>query len=258
MSIIFQFCKTCGSSPRGNKAQLTIMTAFPLCIRSVIARSNYIQNNIHTFSPNMLAPLARRIALARPVATAFQSRPFSTGSPNNSDGSAMKLDNSALPKDLSEFKRLNGAEYFSEYADASARSELGKIRDIEDEMIATLTAEAEPIDWAHWRKEIKHPTIVDELKVLHNETPAANTDDERARMEKVIEDTFNPMLQELRNAASEAEAEAAEYEKQAEEISYLHDNIADLSVDEFLEKYPTVKASIEKDLQEGKWFDEQQ
>lgn len=206
----------------------------------------------------MLAPLARRIALARPVATAFQSRPFSATNPNNSDGSVVKIDTSVQAKDLSDFKRMNSAELFADYVDNAARAELGKIRDIEEELMATASVEPEPIDWAHWRKEIKHPDIVDELKVIHEDTPPASADAEMARMQKVIEDTFNPMLVELQKAAAEAEAEAAEYEKQAEEMSYLHDNIADLTVDEFLEKFPTVKASIEKDLEQGKWFDEQQ
>eukprot|EP00171_Calliarthron_tuberculosum_P011167 IDg11167t1 len=206
----------------------------------------------------MLAPLARRIALARPVATAFQSRPFSATNPNNGDGAVAKIDTSSQPKDLSEFKRMNNAELFSDYVDSTSRAELGKIRDIEEELMATVSAEPEPIDWAHWRKEIKHPDIVDELKVIHENTPPANSDAEKARMQKVIEDTFNPMLIELQKATTEAEAEAIEYEKQAEEMSYLHDNISDLTVDEFLEKFPTLKASIEKDLDQGKWFDEQQ
>lgn len=195
----------------------------------------------------MLAPLARRIAVARPVATALQSRPFGASSPNNSEPNAAH-------RDLAEFKRVNGAELFSDLLDPAGRAEIGKIRDIEDEMLNTVSAESEPIDWAAWKKEIQHPTIVDELKVMHDETPVVTGEAEKTRMQKVVEETFNPMLAELEKLTAEAEAEAAEYEKRAEEVAYLHDNINSLTVDEFLEKYPTVKQSIEKDIQEGKWF----
>ncbi len=185
--------------------------------------------------------------MARPVATALQSRPFGASSPNNSD-------TSAAHRDLAEFKRVNGAELFAEYLDPSGRAEIGKIREIEDEMLNTVSVESEPIDWAAWKKEIRHPTIVDELKVLHDETPIDSGEAEKTRMQKVVEETFNPMLEELEKLTAEAEAEAVEYEKRAAEVQYMHDNVATMTVDEFLEKYPTVKQSIEKDIQEGKWF----
>lgn len=206
----------------------------------------------------MLAPLARRIALARPVATAFHSRPFGASSPSNDSGNAVsKIDTAGPAKDLAEFKRVSGAELFADHIDAAGRAELGKIRDIEDELVATVSTEHEPIDWEQWSKEIKHPGIVDELKVMHDGTPQMDTETERKRMQKVVEDTFNPMLDELSKLAAESEAEAKEYEQKAGEMDYLHDNISSMSIDEFLEKYPTVKESIEKDIENGKWFTEE-
>lgn len=195
----------------------------------------------------MIAPLARRIACARPVATAFQSRPFTSSPPSNGESSTSG-------NSLSEFKRVNASELFSEYIDPSARAELGKIRDLEDEILTTASMEVSDIDWTSWKKEINHPTIVDDLKVMHDATPLADGEAEKVRLQKVVEETFKPMLAELEQLTTAAESEAAEYEKKAAEISYLHDNVANMPVDDFLEKYPTVKKAIEKDIQEGKWF----
>jgi len=201
----------------------------------------------------MIAPLARRIACARPVATAIQSRPFTSSPPSNAESASTTTTNNNS-NSVSEFKRVNAAELFSEYIDPSARAELSKIRELEDEILSTASMEVPDIDWATWKAEINHPTLVDDLKVMHDATPLADGAAETARLTKVVEETFKPMLAELEQLAAEAETEAAVYEKKAAEISYLHDNVATLPIDEFLEKYPTVKKAIEKDIEEGKWF----
>lgn len=205
---------------------------------------------------DMLAPLARRIVLARPVATAFQTRPFSASTPNN-DTAVVKVDNSAPTMDLSDYKRPNPTDMFADVADSAARVELSKIRDLEDEMVSSVSAEVEPIEWDQWRKDIRYPGLVDELKVLHDATPVPDVEAEKQRLQKIVEDTFNPMLVDLQQMAQDAEVEAQEFEKQADEMNYLHDNLREMSVDEFLEKYPSVKESIEKDIEGNRWFTEE-
>ncbi len=240
---------TTGSAVLGKEA--------PSAPNTTPSASLFVFSTVHK-ARSMLAPLARRIALARPVATAFQSRPFSASSPPNDSGTSVaKIDTTVPNKDLGDYKRLSGAELFADHIDAAGRAELGKIRDIEDELIANVSAEFEPIDWEHWRKEIKHPGVVDELKVMHEETPPTDVEAEKMRVQKVVEDTFNPMLAELQKLTADAEVEAEEYEKKAEEMNYLHDNLSTMTVDEFLERYPTVKESIEKDIEDGKWFAEE-
>lgn len=204
----------------------------------------------------MLAPLARRIVLARPVATALQTRPFSATTP--SGDTPVKVDAGGPPTtEFSEWKRINPSEWLAEFPDGAARSELAKIRDVEDEIISTVNVEAEPIDWDHWRNEIRYPGLVDELKLIHDDTPMPDMEAEKKRLQQAVEDTFNPVIAELEKVAADVEQETVELEKRAADAQYLHDNIRELTVEEVLEKFPAIRESIEKDVKENRWFVEE-
>lgn len=196
----------------------------------------------------MLAPLARRIVLARPVASAIQTRQFGPSTPSNSDASPAK--------ELADLKRP--MEIMGDTLEPAAKAELVKIREIEDELMATASQEAEPIDWNAWKKTMRHPTIVDELKQMFEATPPPDVEAERARMEKAVDDTFNPMIAELEHLVKEHEKDAIEYEKQAKDVMYLSENIDTIPIDEFLSYYPETRKAIEKDIQAGKWFQDEE
>lgn len=153
-----------------------------------------------------------------------------------------------------DIKRFQPQEWFASFEDPIVRAELNKIREVENDLLQTVSAKTVPIDWSYWAEEIKYPGIVDELKEMHESTPVPDIESEQAKAEEQIESIFNPIIEEFSKLASEAEAETKELEKRAEEVAYLRENIKELSVDEFLEKYPTVKKSIEDDLANNRWF----
>lgn len=166
----------------------------------------------------------------------------------------LQLDTTAAPKSIEDLKRFEPNKWFPEFKDPSIRNELNKIREMESDLITTVTTEVTPVDWEYWRSEIKHPGLVDDLKAIYDASPIPDVEAERARLQKSIEAAFNPILAELNQLSKDSEAETMALEKRAEEITYLRDNIKDLTVDEFLAKYPTVKASIEDDIANNRWY----
>jgi ATP synthase D chain, mitochondrial (ATP5H) len=153
-----------------------------------------------------------------------------------------------------DYVRLNPADYFSDFEDSSVLAELGRLRAIEDEAIAVITQEVAPIDWDEWKKEIRYPGLVDELKAVHDAVPMPDVEKERERLVAVVRSAFEPVLATLKKLALDAEESSAHMQKRLEEVNYLHDNVAEIPIDEFLEKYPKVKEQIEDDIKNSRWF----
>ncbi|PXF48543.1 ATP synthase subunit d, mitochondrial [Gracilariopsis chorda] len=153
-----------------------------------------------------------------------------------------------------EIQSFDPSQWFPQFSDTAVRSELSKIRDIESELMQALDVKEVPIDWEQWNIQIKYPGLVDELKSLYEATPVPDIAETKKAIDDEIEAVFQPIIEEFSKMAKEAEAETAELEKRCEEITYLRDNIANLTVDEFLDKYPAVKKSIEDDIANNRWF----
>jgi hypothetical protein len=153
-----------------------------------------------------------------------------------------------------EFQRLDPADYFTENTDPSVRAELGRLRAIEDEVIASVSQDVPTIDWDEWRKEIRYPGLVDELKRIHDSIQVPDVEKERENLVASMREAFEPILENFKKLALEAEESSRHLEKRLEEVNYLHDNIADIPLDEFLEKYPKVKEQIEDDVKNNRWF----
>lgn len=152
------------------------------------------------------------------------------------------------------FERFDPSKYLAEETAPSVKAELQRIRAAEDEAIANVTAEIPEVDWESWRKDIGYAGLVDELKAAHDAVPVPDVESERQRLQKAVFDAFNPLLAKLKEQALEAEANSKVYADRLEEIKHLHDNVADMPIDEFLAKYPAVRKSIEDDIQENRWF----
>jgi hypothetical protein len=158
------------------------------------------------------------------------------------------------PTSPTEYVRFNPSDYFTNTEDKKLRADLQRIKALEDEAIAAVTQDTPDVDWDAWRAQIRYPGLVDELKVAYDAIPVPNVEAERERLTKAVEDKFNPLLQKIKMLALDSEASSKHLEKRLEEVTYLHDNIENLTVDEFLEKYPAVKASIEDDIKNDRWF----
>lgn len=168
--------------------------------------------------------------------------------------SSLTIDNSPKEVTLEDLPRLNPAEFFKGLDDNAVRVQLSKLREIENELVSQMSTKEEPLDWAHWQSDVHFPGLVDELKEIHENIPVPNVEEEKKRLAMETEETFGPIIKEFTRLAEEAEEEMVALEKRAADVTYLRDNVRDLTVDEFLEKYPTVKASIEDDIANNRWF----
>lgn len=168
--------------------------------------------------------------------------------------SALTIDKSPKEVALEDLPRLDPAKLFTEVDDTSIRTQLAKLREIENDLASQVALKQEPMDWAHWQSNIQFPGLVDELKKIHESIPVPNIEEEKRRIAKETEETFNPIIEEFAKLAKEAEEEMMTLEKRADDVTYLRDNIRELTVDEFLDKYPTVKASIEEDIANNRWL----
>lgn len=146
------------------------------------------------------------------------------------------------------------SKWFPDITDATFRSQLTKIREIENDVLESVNQKEEFIDWAQWKKEIYYPGLVDDLKTLYDATPIPNVEEETKAMDKKIDEIFEPIVQELTVLAKESESQIADLEKRIEDLSFLRDNLAEIPIDEFLEKYPAIQKSIEEDVINNKWF----
>lgn len=153
-----------------------------------------------------------------------------------------------------EIQSFDPNQWFPQFSDSAVRSELSKIRDIESELMQALEVKEIPIDWDHWNTQIKYPGLVDELKSLYENTPVPDVTETRKAIDEQIDSVFQPIIDGFSKMAKEAEEETARLEKRCEEVTYLRDNLTELTVDEFLDKYPAVKKSIEDDIANNRWF----
>lgn len=155
---------------------------------------------------------------------------------------------------VNDYERFDPSKWLSGEGAPQVRAELARIRQAEDEAIEAVTHEVPDIDWGSWQKEIAYPGLVDDLKAAHDSVPMPNFESERQRLQAEVNATFEPLLAKLKQHALDAEANAKAYKQRLEEISTLHDGVATMPIDEFLEKYPAVKKSIEDDVKSNKWF----
>eukprot|EP00177_Eucheuma_denticulatum_P006356 GFKZ01011587.1.p1 GENE.GFKZ01011587.1~~GFKZ01011587.1.p1 ORF type:complete len:197 (+),score=46.12 GFKZ01011587.1:97-687(+) len=171
--------------------------------------------------------------------------------------SSLTINTSPKEVALEEIPRFEPSEWFKSFDEAAIRGHLAKLRDIENELVSSMAAQEESIDWDHWKSVIKYPGLVDELKQIHESMPVPDAEEEKKRLAEAAEATFAPIIAEFEKLAMEGEAETVELEKRAAEVTYLRDNLGELTVEEFLEKYPGVKASIEDDIANNRWFSEE-
>lgn len=192
----------------------------------------------------MLAHALRRIALApRPLAPRPLA-PIATG--------ARRLATSTSPTT----ELLDPSTWTQNFDMDAARVELQKIRDIENDLKASMDIKTTPIDWEHWQSEISYPGLVDELKAALETVPVPNVEEEFAKISKEIDSTFDPIIAQCDSLANEAASETAELEARISEIKYMSDNIEEMPIDEFLERNPGFKKAIEEDIENHRWFGE--
>jgi ATP synthase D chain, mitochondrial (ATP5H) len=159
-----------------------------------------------------------------------------------------------IPTSPADYVRFKPSEYFGDSTDKNVRAELQRIKVLEEEAIAAVTQEVPDIDWDYWRSQIRYPGLVDELKAAHDALPVPDVEKERERLMKAVEDVFNPLLAKIKQLALEAEESGKDLEKRLDEVNYLRDGMMDITIDEFLEKYPAVKKSIAKDVEMNRWL----
>jgi ATP synthase D chain, mitochondrial (ATP5H) len=155
---------------------------------------------------------------------------------------------------VEDYQRFDPSNWLAGEGAPQVRAELARIRQAEDDAIAAVTEDVPEIDWDVWRKEISYPGLVDELKAAHDSVKVPSVEEERLRLQAEVTAAFEPLLAKLKQHAIDAENNSTKYKRRLEEITYLHDNVASMPIDEFLEKYPAVKKSIEDDIKNNKWF----
>lgn len=152
------------------------------------------------------------------------------------------------------YERFDPSKWLTDETDPHVRAELARIRQAEDDAIAFVTKDIPDIDWAAWKEEIQYPGLVDEMKAAHDAIPVPDFEAERERLLAEVNEVFEPFLAKLKKHALDAEESSKAYKERLEEITYLHDNITELPIDEFLAKYPAVKKTLEDDIVNNKWF----
>lgn len=145
----------------------------------------------------------------------------------------------------------------ADFDNAGIRTELNKLRELETDLMSTLDEKTVPIDWDHWKNEISYPNLVEEVKQIYDDIPPVDIDQHLELAKKKVDEVFDPIIAEYEQVAKESEASAAALEKEIEKATFMRDNIKDLSVEEFLEKYPSFKKSVEDDILNNRWFVDQ-
>lgn len=155
---------------------------------------------------------------------------------------------------MDEYERFDPSKWLTDETAPQVRAELARIRQAEDEAIDAVTGEVPDIDWAMWKETIVYPGLVDELKAAYESVPVPDFETERERMHAEVNAAFEPLLAKLAKHAKEAEESSKMYKSRLEEISHLEKNLAEMPIDDFLEKYPAVRKTIEEDVKNNKWF----
>lgn len=187
----------------------------------------------------MLSLFARRVALQQtrsivlPTATTSAWRNLSTTA----------VEESKSPAQLME-----------QFDSSEVRTELSKLRDAESDLMTQLKATDVTIDWEQWKRDIKYPGLVDELKKEYESGEQHNLEEDQKLMTKELNALFDPIISQYEKMALDAEEDTAHIEKQLEQVEYMRDNIDNMPLDEFFKRYPKIKQSIEKDVVDNKWF----
>lgn len=171
-------------------------------------------------------------------------------SPKSGDGGNIPVEISSIE----EHKRFDPSEWFTDVEDASVRKELSKVRAIEEDLISELSKELPPIDWDAWRAQVRVPGFVDEMKAAYDSIEMPNFDEECKQARKDVEEAFAPLLKQVEQAMKETDKDAESMRAQLDEMTYFHDNIREITVDEVLEKYPKMREEIEDDIANNRWF----
>ncbi len=139
-------------------------------------------------------------------------------------------------------------------SDQTVKSDLARIRAAEDEAVASVSGSVPEIDWGAWKEEIAYPGIVDEMKAVHDSIPVPDFSAERDRLQALVREEFEPMLAAIEQAAADSEANSKQYEGRLVEMTALDKGLKDITMEEYLEKYPEVKKSIADDMAAHKWL----
>lgn len=142
------------------------------------------------------------------------------------------------------------------YDDAEVRTELSKLRDAESDLMSQIKTSDVTIDWDSWKKDIKYPNLIDDMKKEYEAASTPSIEDDKTAMLKQVDSLFDPIIEQYDTMAKDAEEETLKLEEQLKEIQFVKDNIKDLSLEEFFKRYPTVLKSIEDDISQNKWFTE--
>lgn len=158
------------------------------------------------------------------------------------------------PESEKSFDVVASERFLSDFDDVSVRAELSKLRQAETELMGQVESSAVTIDWDHWKKAIRYPGLVDEVKQIFDEIKTPDLEQEKKEAEAHIESVFNPIIEHYDQLVTEAEEETQKLEKDLGEAEFIRDNIQDLSSEEFLKRNPSLKKSIEDDVANNKWF----
>lgn len=172
-------------------------------------------------------------------------------------GTMLRRMSSAAPPttgSIDDVTPFDPTQFFTDVDDAQVRSQLNKLRELEIEITSKLSSKMDAMDWSHWDSVIKYPGLVKELKNVHESMPLPDVKAVQEEFVKKAEDTFNPIIEEFEKLAVESEAEVKELEERAAEVAYMADNLKEMTVEEFLDKYPELRKGIEDDVKNNRWF----
>jgi len=111
-----------------------------------------------------------------------------------------------------------------------------------------------PISQDYWKATISYPGIVDEIKSVYDKFEPPSYEAHFQEWQAKINEEYKPVLAEVTKMAEDAEAYKASIEKEMAKTEDLLANIKTMTVEEYLEKNPKVRADIEEDLKNDRWF----
>jgi len=122
--------------------------------------------------------------------------------------------------------------------------------DISDKMRVTPV----DLDWAHWRNEIATPGVVDQLKAEWESLPVPDVEGQKKDLEMELNSLFAPFLEKATELEKEAEELHAWALQEAEKVDMQIANLPSLTVEEYLDMNPDVKARVNQEIEEHQWL----
>lgn len=165
-----------------------------------------------------------------------------------------KASTAASNQMTTEMEHLEPEKYFAEMDDANVKSHMNKLRNAENDLLTAINAKAAPLDWDAWKKDIKYPGLVDELKQIYDDIPVPDIKAEQEKARQHVDNIFDPIIKDYEQVAEEAEKDTVELEKEVQEYTQVRDNIRNISLEDFLKKYPSVTKDIEQDVENNRWY----